>query len=287
MFGELEQLQRMKIMYYEKETWVVVPGFENYEVSSIGNVRKKADQKLIRQWLAYNDTRNYLTCTLIDKHGKMDTRYVHMVVAAAFLGKKPKSKERIIINHKNGIKHDNRASNLEYITQRANVQHAYRTGLNTRSIDVEILDNTTGEVHHLHSVSKVGEFLKVHPLSVYPLLGRHVVNPYRGKFTFKYNEEKIGTISGVSGKKKIIYYDCIVRAWVEVSSICEACIRTGIRLDTIKRNSRNNSQDKSKKIMTYGYYFFHGDTERKIPIFTTEEATASREKLFKAVGFKF
>lgn len=56
---------------------------------------------------------------------------MHLIVASAFHGPCPAGHE---CNHKNGKKRDNRASNLEWVTKRANRQHAWRTGL-CRSAD--------------------------------------------------------------------------------------------------------------------------------------------------------
>ena len=48
---------------------------------------------------------------------------IHQLVAAAFLGPPPDGCE---INHKNGIRFDNRLANLEYVTHRQNMLHFYR-----------------------------------------------------------------------------------------------------------------------------------------------------------------
>lgn len=47
---------------------------------------------------------------------------VHQLVAAAFIGPKPKGKE---VNHKDGNKKNNRADNLEYCTRSENILHSY------------------------------------------------------------------------------------------------------------------------------------------------------------------
>jgi hypothetical protein len=67
------------------------------------------------------DTSGYCSVSL-HKQGKRQTFRVHVLVALAFLGERPKSAD---INHINGDKSDNRLINLEYCNRSRNVQHAY------------------------------------------------------------------------------------------------------------------------------------------------------------------
>ena len=52
---------------------------------------------------------------------------IHAIVAYTFLGKPSDSK--LEVNHKDGNRKNNHVSNLEWITHRANIQHAIDTGL--------------------------------------------------------------------------------------------------------------------------------------------------------------
>ena len=56
-------------------------------------------------------------------------RDLHRIVAECFVPKPPG--EGLEVNHKDGDKLNNRASNLEWTTHLENVRHAYRTGLIT------------------------------------------------------------------------------------------------------------------------------------------------------------
>jgi hypothetical protein len=71
-------------------------------------------------------SRGYLKVGLTLNDGRQKTIRVHILVATAFLGARP---EGLDINHRNGVKTDNRAINLEYISRSENNVHAHALGL--------------------------------------------------------------------------------------------------------------------------------------------------------------
>lgn len=60
------------------------------------------------------------------KNGERKTWFLHRILALTFI-KNPENKK--CVNHKNGIKTDNRIENLEWVTHSENFQHAVETGL--------------------------------------------------------------------------------------------------------------------------------------------------------------
>lgn len=108
-----------------KEKWKSVVGYEGvYSVSNMGSVRrdKKWRNTYIGRILKPRvDNFGYEVLTL-SNNGKVKLVKVHKLVMNAFVGSVPNNKN---VNHKNGIKTDNRLSNLEYLTQSENVSHAY------------------------------------------------------------------------------------------------------------------------------------------------------------------
>ncbi len=67
----------------------------------------------------------YLFVSLSYK-SKHINQYIHHLVASVFIGDRPPQMD---VNHINGIKTDNRATNLEYVSRTENMAHARQMGL--------------------------------------------------------------------------------------------------------------------------------------------------------------
>jgi hypothetical protein len=115
-----------------EELWVKVPIAEYkdfYEVSNQGRIKslerviiEKTGKHRIKKEkiVTAKQSGNYLGITL---HGNTETKrfYIHRLVAMAFISN-PSNKD--CVNHLNRDKHDNRASNLEWVTYKENTSHA-------------------------------------------------------------------------------------------------------------------------------------------------------------------
>lgn len=108
------------------EVWLDVSGFEGlYMVSNCGRVMR-CDLKRERILKPTITTKGYLRVMLCNKELK-NGFMVHRLVGLAFL---QGFADGLQINHINGVKADNLASNLEWVTPSQNIQHAFDNGLN-------------------------------------------------------------------------------------------------------------------------------------------------------------
>lgn len=96
-----------------------IPGFENrYAIADDGFVFNKKRNKFLK---TTNKTGWYLQVTFIHGLKRIPLR-PHRLVAEAFLPRVDGLNE---VNHKNGIKTDNRVENLEWTNRQKNIQHSY------------------------------------------------------------------------------------------------------------------------------------------------------------------
>lgn len=107
------------------EIWKDVKGYEGrYKVSNLGNVKSLLGRKE-RVLRPLNQSKGYYKVILYNK-GNRENRCIHRLVAESFISN-PENK--IDVNHKDGNKHNNNVSNLEWNTRSENMKHAYRIGI--------------------------------------------------------------------------------------------------------------------------------------------------------------
>ena len=104
-------------MNKEEEIWQDVQGFPNYQISDLGRIKVKEYSKNNRSFKEKflkpqtNQKSGYIQIMLTDENNQRKLKYLHRLVANAFL---PKDDEITTVIHKDGDKANNKASNLEY-----------------------------------------------------------------------------------------------------------------------------------------------------------------------------
>ena len=105
-----------------ESVWKEIPLTDGkYLISSDGRVARVLKKGGLRELSPYKNNTPYLAVKVFDGDGKRINKYVHRLVAEAFV---PKT-EGTEVNHKNGDKTDNRAVNLEWVSHSENNIHKF------------------------------------------------------------------------------------------------------------------------------------------------------------------
>ena len=113
-----------------QEVWKDLPNYEGlYQVSNLGRV-KSYKRKEVTILKGINEKKGYITFNLTDLNGKGKRIKAHQLVAVCFLNHTICGM-KLVIDHINDIKNDNRVENLKIVTTR---QNSYKIKNNKSSV---------------------------------------------------------------------------------------------------------------------------------------------------------
>lgn len=162
------------------EIWKEIKGFEKlYEVSTFGRIKrlpKKVHNNGLKNKNKYfiskekiiktsNISKGYKGVTLT-KDKKRYPKKVHRLVAEAFI---PNPENKSQVNHKDGNKANNKIDNLEWCTNKENVIHAYKLGLNSilklteaKKKPIILINDKNNKIKEYNSIKEAAQELNLY-----------------------------------------------------------------------------------------------------------------------------
>lgn len=145
-----------------KESWKPIPGYTEYHASDLGRICD-TEGRICPQ---SERRKGYLAVSVRGTTGRNKTVSVHRLVATAFCGLPPA--QALQVNHLNGNKQDNRARNLQWVTQQENIRHArdvLRVHFGPKKITADIV-LAIRSFHKVLSSTFVGKLYRISPSHV-------------------------------------------------------------------------------------------------------------------------
>ena len=145
-------------VFYFMEIWIEVKDFENYEISNLGNVRRKKCVIIYKNGMQCSYNEKFLNKEIVrlkynrvtlSKNGNTKRFQIHRLVAIHFL---ENIEQKPCVNHIDGNGFNNNLSNLEWCTYSENERHSYDV-LNKLNHNRKLNDN---DILNIKNLAKFG-----------------------------------------------------------------------------------------------------------------------------------
>ncbi len=223
----------------EGEIWHDIPKYEGYyKLSNFLRVKSIINNKIRK--LKLNKSNYYELCLFSNGNNKYFI--FSRIVASVF---HPNTNNLPQVNHKNGIRCDNRISNLEWVTSNTNINHSILVlGNNKNYKKIVQLDRSGNFIKEWDSILNAAMSLGKKPANITTTCMNKCHYAYNFIWMYKYDYE----LNGVSNRhidlkyKSVIQYDInmnIIKKW---NTIVEAANSLNLWSNQISMCCKNNKK---------------------------------------------
>lgn len=253
-----------------------IPGYMSAYAGVDGRIRclSSSGKVHVPTQYEYKSTKGtYLYVKVINDSFSPVIKAVHKLVCLAWHTMPLDKDQRYDPNHKDGDKHNNRPSNLEWMTPSSNVQHAYNTGLTTQGLRVEVLDVISGEKKTFHTLSHFSRAIGIGRNVARDVIARHRKVPWNGQYLFVLDDTADRKVERHQ-RTPVVFKDYLSNDVRVCDSYTKASELTGVKLLSLRYNAVSGSDN-----LLSGYVFrLPKRNDIPFPEYSIEEVTASLEK---------
>lgn len=174
-----------------KEKWQRLEDYPNYCVSNTGEIKNTNTNKVLKQ---QHRGSQYRFVNIKNAQGYFVCKDVHRLVAQAFI---PNPSNKPQVNHIDGNRTNNNVSNLEWVTAKENMRHAFDTGLINKEIQIHahqynarpVIMAKNGKVIKLfRSLKETGRYVNASPTSIKYVCLYSKTHIYKNGYEFYFKE---------------------------------------------------------------------------------------------------
>lgn len=211
----------------KNKSWETIRGFNNYLVSNFGDIYSKITNKIMKQKI---DRYGYPVISITNNDGIKKYPPVHRLVASTFKFDSW-SPTRNIVNHIDGVKTNNYVDNLEWCTNKENIDHSYEKLLNANTVPVILFDLVLKTRKRFNSVKSLSKFLNIKQNILIGLIKGSSCNPILGRYKVLMTDETdLNELSNVKNfGKKIYVFDHLDNTLKTFNSIRQLSLFYGLR----------------------------------------------------------
>lgn len=145
-----------------------IKGFEGlYAVTEDGKVWSYPKRAWAGGWMKQQSVRNGYLAVQLRKDRSVFSKFVHILVAEAYIPN-PDNKPQVNHRHEDGDKTRNLVSNLEWVTNKENSDHSFKSGICKKPLtEGEVI--AIRKICQFHSCRSVAFAYGMHPASIWDI----------------------------------------------------------------------------------------------------------------------